>query len=656
MSNVALKLIWEPIRVGGLELPNRIARAANTTTISQAGIDEQFIAYHRARARGGVGLSILEAASVHPTSILSYAIDDATCAGFERMMKEIRPYGMRVIQQLWHGGHHIPGVGGRLPWTASDVPSPFSGMIGHTASTIEIGELVWAFALAARRCRDAGIDGVEIHAGHGYLIQQFLSPLTNTREDDYGGPLGNRMRFALEILRAVRKEVGSDFTVGIRMSASTARGNISASDLGQVARVLEAEGLIDFLDASYGDYFEMDRMSATMADPAGYELEPDRDLLASVSVPRMVTGRFRTLEEAEQVLRSRSAELVSLVRAQIADPELVRKTREGRANEVRPCIACNQGCVGGLLQVARMGCAVNPAAGAEGLLDESLIEKSAHRKKVLIVGGGPAGMEAARIAALRGHHVILAEAAARVGGSLLAARRAPRLHILGDIVDWLERQISRLGVVVRTDTFLEAEDVLAESPDVLIVATGAANRDNGMQIANPGELPSGCGLPHVTNAHDLLIEASRDGGAASHALVLDDIGHYEAVAAAEFLVEQGTAVTYVTGQPAFAPRMNGTFRNDVALKRLYQGNFRLLVGHFLAAIETHHSIVRPLHAERTEIIRADSVVLVTHKAPRRALCDTLRGRVSDIKLVGDASSPRTLQDAIREGHLAARFI
>jgi 2,4-dienoyl-CoA reductase-like NADH-dependent reductase (Old Yellow Enzyme family)/thioredoxin reductase len=655
MADMALSLIWQPIRIGPLELPNRIARAANTTTISQAGIDEQFIAYHRARARAGVGLSILEAASVHPTSILSYAIDDAACAGFERLMKEIRPYGMRVIQQLWHGGHHIPGLGGRLPWTASDVPSPFSGMVGHTASVREIEELVESFASAARRCRDAGIDGVEIHAGHGYLVQQFLSPLTNTRTDGYGGSLENRMRFAVEILRAVRREVGQNFAVGIRMSASTARGNISAAELGQVARVLEAEGLIDFLDASYGDYFEMDRMSATMAEPAGYELVPDQALLESVSVPRMVTGRFRTLEEAEQVLRSRSAEIVSLVRAHIADPELVRKTREGRAEAVRPCIACNQGCVGGLLQVARMGCAVNPSAGAEAILDESLIERAARPKKVLIVGGGPAGMEAARIAALRGHHAVLVEAGAHLGGALRAARLAPRLHTIADIVDWHEREISRLGVEVRTSTFLEPEEVLAESPDVLIVATGAADRDDGMQVASPAELPPGCGLPHVTNAHDLLIESARD-FAPAHALVLDDVGHYEAVAAAEFLAERGTAVTYVTGQPAFAPRLNGTFRNEVALKRLYAGRFRLLVGHFLAAVETRHCVVRPLRAVREEIIPADAVVLVTHKTPRRTLYDALRDQLAEVRLVGDASSPRTLQDAIREGHLAARFI
>lgn len=652
---MTLKLVWEPIQIGNLEIPNRVARAANTTTISQAGIDEQFIAYHLARARSGVGLSILEAASVHPTSVLSYGIDDATCSGFERMMKQIRPHGMRVFQQLWHGGHHLPGAEGRLPWTPSASPSPFSGMIGLPMGHAQIEEIVDAFAQAARRCRDCGLDGVEIHCGHGYLIQQFLSSLTNEREDAYGGSLQNRMRFALEVLRAVRAAVGPDYPVGVRLSSSTALGNISAAELGGLARTLQDEGLISFLDASHGDYFEKDRMTSTMADPAGYQMSPNELLLGSVSVPRLVTGRFRTLEEAEQVLREQSAELVSLVRAHIADPELVRKTREGRSEEVRPCIACNQGCVGGLLQVGRMGCAVNPAAGAEGILDESLITAAQQRKKVMIVGAGPAGLEAARIAAMRGHAVTLVEASARLGGGLLAARRAPRLHGIGDITDWLEREVYRLGVEVRTSTYMESDDVLAESPDVLIVATGAAARGDGMQAASPGEAPEGADLPHVTTAFELLM-ASRQDEVPASALVLDDIGHYEAVAAAEHLIELGTAVTYVTGQPSFAPKMDGTFRNEMALKYLYRGDFRLLVGHLLTEIRRHHCIVRPLNSDHTETVTADIVVLVNNKRPDRSLYDQLQGKVPEISLVGDAAAPRTLQDAIREGHLATRSV
>jgi hypothetical protein len=310
--------------------------------------------------------------------------------------------------------------------------------------TAEIGEVVESFASAASQCRDAGLDGVEPPRGHGYLIQQFPSPLTNTRDDDYGGSLQNRPRFALEVFRVVRRAVGRDFPVGARLSTSTAPGNISAR-VGTARADVAGRGPHLLLpDASHGDYYQMDRMTGTMAEVAGYELEPNAPLLASVSVPRMVTGRFRTLEEAEGVLREGHADIVSLVRAQIADPDLVFKTREGRADQVRPCIACNQGCVGGLLQTGRMGCVVNPAAGVESFLDERAMSRSGTPKKVLIVGGGPAGMEAARVAALRGHRVILAEAGPRLGGAILAARRAPRMQAIGDFTDWLEREVLRL--------------------------------------------------------------------------------------------------------------------------------------------------------------------------------------------------------------------
>jgi NADPH-dependent 2,4-dienoyl-CoA reductase/sulfur reductase-like enzyme len=394
-------------------------------------------------------------------------------------------------------------------------------------------------------------------------------------------------------------------------------------------------------------------MVGTMAEAAGYQLEADRPLLSAVSIPRLVTGRVRTLEEAEQVLRSGLADLVSMVRAHIADPDIVRKTREGRAHEVRPCIACNQGCVGGLLQVARMGCVVNPAAGFEATLAESLITRASTRKKVLIVGAGPAGMEAARVAALRGHRVFLAEADSRLGGSIRVARRAPRLQALGDITDWLEQEILRLGVEVRTGSYMEADDVLSERADLVIIATGAVSRTDGWQAAIPGLPPAGTDLPHVTTARDLLMETRR-AGAAKSAVILDDVGHYAAVAAAEFLVGQGTPVTYVTGLASFAPRLDGSFRNEAALRYLYQGNFRLLVGHCLTEIQLTHCLVRPLVGTRTERIEADQVVLVTHGAPLRALYDELRGQVPDVKLIGDAAAPRTLQDAIREGHLAAR--
>ncbi|MBF6621154.1 MAG: FAD-dependent oxidoreductase, partial [Patulibacter sp.] len=303
----------------------------------------------------------------------------------------------------------------------------------------QIAEVVQAFADASRRCVAGGLDGIEVGAGHGYLVHQFLSPLYNTRTDEYGGSLENRMRFLQEILRAIRAAIGDEPAVGIRVSASEMPGSIGEAETRQVIEALQDEGLIDFLDASAGDYFRLTTCNEGMDAPAGYELPSSGHLTAVATVPTIVTGRFRTLEEAEQVIADDTADMVSMVRAHIADPDIVRKTREGRADEVRPCIACNQGCNGGLGRTPpRLGCAVNPTTGFEVTLSEELITAVEDPQRVLVVGGGPAGMEAARIAARRGHEVTLVDAASALGGALDIARRGPRTGLIGDIVRWLD--------------------------------------------------------------------------------------------------------------------------------------------------------------------------------------------------------------------------
>lgn len=653
---MTLKLIWEPLKIRNVELKNRVTRASNSTTMFPNSVNDDFVAYHLARARGGVGLSILEAGAVHPNSQIAYLIDDNAVAGFEKLMAAVRPEGMRVFQQLWHGGHNLGGQDGTMPWSSSATPSVLTGIIGVPMGQDEIDELIAAFATAAVRCRDAGLDGVEIHSGHGYLFSQFLSPLTNFREDRYNGGLLDRARFLIEVLQAVRAAVGADYPIGARMGSSTAKGGLSANDVATVAAHLEAQGLIDFLDITHSDYFKMSAMSHTMAYPSGYQLAGNEVIARSVTIPRMVTGRYRTLEEAEQVLRDDQADLVSLVRAHIADPYLVRKTAEGRVEDVRPCIACNQGCVGGLLQIGRMRCTVNPAAGYEQFLDEELIVKSENPKKVVIIGGGPAGLEAARIAALSGHITILAEAGARLGGALQAAKRAPNLHILGDLLDWQERQVFALGVDVRLSTYIEAHDVLAEEPDVVIIATGGMNTGEGRQALIPGELPTGMGLPHVMDPTSLLLgpQLTLEG---KSALVFDDVGRYDAIAAAEYLQRAGAAVTFVTSLSSFAPKMLGTSRDVESLMRLNQGGeFRLIVNHNLLSIEPGAAYIRPLGAERLDQIQADIVVMVTNQVPVRSLFDELRHKVADVRLVGDALSPRDLLAAMADGHRFARTI
>jgi 2,4-dienoyl-CoA reductase-like NADH-dependent reductase (Old Yellow Enzyme family) len=650
---VALSRVFSPLVIKNVELPNRIVRTAHGTSFGSE-ITDALIDYHVARAKGGCALSIIEAAGVHrSSSILLHGFDDRLIQGQRRMMAAVKPYGMKMFQQLWHAGNLYPQIDGAPPWGVSTIPGPVTGAVPTPMTDEQIEEVIEAFAAAAVRCREGGMDGVEIHAAHGYLFHQFLSLLTNNRTDRWGGSIDNRMRPLIETLRAVRKAVGDDFVVGIRVSASQAVGGLSEENIRQVIGSVEAEGLIDYLNASWGDYYRMETMNACMQVPTGYELPSSGRLTEVSSVPRIVAGRFRTLEDAEQVLRAGVADMVSMVRAQIADPDLVRKMREGHAQEVRPCIACNQGCIGGYFRSGRMGCVVNPAVGFEALWSEDLLgSASAARKKVLVVGGGPAGLEAARAAAVAGHSVVLVEASEKLGGAINVARLAPRMHTIGDIVYWLEQEVYRLGVEVRLATYFEAAEVLAEHADVVVIATGSMPRMDGRQTSTPGEVPPGVELPHVLSSTDLLTTPRLDIGRS--ALVLDDTGGFEAAVAAEALAAKGLQLTYVTRFSSFAPLVQNSLRTTPILDEgLYQSEFSLFTYHCLVAIRPGECDIRSLHGTKIRTVPAETVVLVTPNEPLRGLYDDLCTQHADVRLIGDARSPRDLQDAIADGrHLA----
>jgi 2,4-dienoyl-CoA reductase-like NADH-dependent reductase (Old Yellow Enzyme family) len=652
---MALDHILRPIAINGLEVKNRIVRASHGTSYGRGTVSEDLIAYHEARAKSGVGLNILEATVVHRSTSNHTvdAVDDSVIPGFAALARAGARHGMRTFVQLWHGGHRWPPANGGAPLSASDVPCPLGTVNTPFAMTHDqIEEIIQAFAEAAVRVQASGLDGVELHFGHGYLVHQFLCPLTNKRDDEYGGDLDGRLRFGGRMLRAVREAVGRDFPVGIRISDYNAPGGLTPQEAGEVVRRVCADGLVDCVSASMGSPYSISTMLGAMDQPAGYMLSSALPIAAQSTVPTMVAGRYRTLEEGDQAIREGAADMIGFVRAMIAEPDLVAKTLAGQADRVRPCIACNQGCVAGIrTSLQRMLCTVNPVVGFERTLSEDLIRPVAVPRKVVIVGGGPAGLEAARLAALCGHRVVLIEAQPALGGTINIARRAPKLAGIGDITHWLEQEIYRLGVEVRLSTYAEREDVLAEAPDVIIIATGSLPRMDGLQASRPEAPIPGYDRPQVMSSHDLLLTPpARLTGAA---VVLDDVGHYEAIAA-------GCKVTFVTRHSQFAPHIEAMVRTSPALRRLRQGDFTLHVGARLVSIGDDHCQIGYLDGEQTWSAPAGTVVLVTYNQAQSDLYRALGGgtrapRPYDLRLVGDANAPRDLLMAIREGHMAGRI-
>ncbi|MCY4426926.1 MAG: FAD-dependent oxidoreductase [Halieaceae bacterium] len=650
-----------PIILRSLEIKNRIVRTAHGTTIGSqepGTIGPAFIAYHLARAKGGVGLSLLEVCSVHPSCygpMRSY--DPGIADGYKRLVEAVAPTGMKMMQQLWHAGFHGRPVDGSPPWGPSENTSPLLGVPGIAMTRMMINELVEAYARSAKIALDNGIDGIEIHGGHSYLVQQFLSPVLNQREDDYGGSLENRMRFLMEVLTAVRAELGEERPLSIRLSADGMA--MSAEESQQVLAAVEASGLIDMINISRGSYYDMHSMIPTMAAPSGYHLPVAEVITRETRLPRLVTGRFRTLEEADQLIRLGQADMVSMVRATIADPELVNKSAAGREEDVRPCIGCNQACIanvmrGGLSGMMPMSCAVNPTTGLETRYQDDVVETAEKPKRILVVGGGPAGMEAARVSALKGHQVVLVEAAAQLGGQMQLAKKAPFRLSIGDITDWQERQLSQLGVEVKLNTYMEAGDITAENADEIIIATGSMPPMDGAGLLNPGAVTEGATQPHVKSSHEIMSDTRLCPGGT--AIVSDDVGHYESIAVAETLLARGAGgVVFVTRCNSMAPQMEFTYSAEQAKKRLHAtGRFRVIPNSAVRRIEKDKVVLATVYGSLEEIVEAEMVVLVSFNRSNNDIYEELKEQGTSAHLIGDALSPRYLETAIREANFTAR--
>lgn len=651
------RLAQTPMKIGSVEIPNRAVRTAHATLFSRGEVNDTHIQYHMERALGGVGLTILEGVSVHPSSTFSLTLtDEKGIAPLRKLVSALEPTGMKLFQQLWHGGSNEGASNGGPSWSVTDLPGRYSKFPPIAMSSLQIRELIDSYAKAANRLVAAGIHGAEVLAGNGYLISQFLSPSLNTRTDCYGGSFDNRVRFLEELLSEIKFRVPNTFALGVRIGCSSDEKILSTSDVNAAILRLQGLGLIDFVNLSHGDYYYHVERYAAMDRPVGYQIEPSRIVSEGVTVPRIVVGRFGSMDDVEHTLRAGDAEFVNLVRATIADPDLVQKEIDGRSAEVRPCIGCNQGCIGGLFS-GRMSCTVNPAVGYESTLSERLIKRAEKPKSVLIVGGGASGMEAARVAALAGHNVTLFEASPNLGGQVNLAKILPKNHGIGDIALWLERELFRLGVHIRLSTYVDADEVLALMPDVVIIATGSIGTElkDWRQVATPHVELDIDQDAQVIMSEDLITNRYLPPG--KKAVVFDDVGHYEGIGCCEILLESGFHVTYVTRHWSFAPEIDKTGRAQAALRRFYsKGNFSITNNSLITSISPDSVNVRPIDGVSTTSLPSDVTVLVTYRSSFRELYEELKNSIPTVYAVGDAVSPRDLVSAMREGHLSSRSI
>ena len=643
--------LFEPINVGPITIPNRIVRSAHSTALPL----KRLIAYHEARAVGGVGMSTLEATGVHLSSPAMRSIiplhDDAVIPFYKELSDALRPHGMKILQQIYHpGSARAPGKG-TFQISASAIPNPIAGGI-PTAMTIPmIEEMVDAFAAAARRCRDGGLDGVDIHASSGYLIEQFLSPANNIRTDRYGGSLENRMRFLMEIIEAIRVEVGTDICVGIRLpNEEYIPGGLTAEDNAQIAKIVEPH--VDYISLHMGSYWRFHKLLSPMDDPLGHEMPANKPITKQLTKPTIVVGRIMTLDHADTIVREGQADMVSMVRALIADPGLVNKAKQGNTDQIRPCIGSNFGCVGQIMSTGKLGCVVNIAAAQE---TEVTFEPEGTPKtieKILIVGGGPAGLEAARTAAIMGHQVHLHEATKDLGGQVRIAATAPNRADIGSITKWLESEMERLEINVTLNSLVDPDIVKEINPDRIIIATGSTPRRDGFQLTTPISPLKGFNLDHVYSSWDIFGFGGRV-TTTGPAVVFDDTGTFEAISVADKLLEQGMKVTFVSRYESLGaslPYPPATV--EAAKERLMSQDFDFIGGHYLQAITEDEVLIGVPFTERIRTLSARTVVLVTYNHPNRELGDYLKEELPEmadkIHTVGDASGTNGIMAAIHQ--------